>query len=220
MLKFAKISSIEKMKNNFYFLIRSFLISLFFFLLLPFLSFAQSLAPIPDVGPGVCVSNCGSSTSHPFPLPIPTPSEDTIPAPSPTPLTVVNNLKTVAELDNQAIQKLNEEKYAELPPILNDAIESLTDAKDNLETNPASEKVCKDESKAILEIDRSINDHKKAASIVDRINIIGANRVNNDLKTKEEGSLLKLVKSAKKFILSGRRHTRLSTTICVAGVRG
>lgn len=50
------------MKNNVYFLIRSLLISLLFFLLLPFYSFAQSLPPIPDVGPGVCVSNCPDDT--------------------------------------------------------------------------------------------------------------------------------------------------------------
>ena len=50
------------MKNNFCFLIRSFLISLLFFLLVPFISFAQGLAPIPEVGPTVCVANCGSNT--------------------------------------------------------------------------------------------------------------------------------------------------------------
>ena len=49
------------MKHNIYFLIRSLLISLLFFLLLPLLSFAQSLPPIPDVGEGVCVSNCGDT---------------------------------------------------------------------------------------------------------------------------------------------------------------
>lgn len=47
------------MKNNIHFLIRSLLISSLFFIL-PFYSFAQSLPPIPDVGPGVCVSNCPS----------------------------------------------------------------------------------------------------------------------------------------------------------------
>ena len=50
------------MKNNIYFLIRSLLISLLFLLLLPLLLFAQSLAPIPEVGPTVCAANCGSNT--------------------------------------------------------------------------------------------------------------------------------------------------------------
>ncbi|GEM_PF-4827042 len=50
------------MKNNIYFLNRLLLIPLLFSLLLPFYSFAQSLAPIPDVGPGVCVSNCPDDT--------------------------------------------------------------------------------------------------------------------------------------------------------------
>ena len=50
------------MKNNIYFLIKSFLVSLLFFLLLPLLSSAQGLPPIPEVGPTVCVANCGSDT--------------------------------------------------------------------------------------------------------------------------------------------------------------
>ena len=51
------------MKNNIYFLIRLFLISLLFFLLFPLLAFTQSLAPIPDVGPIHCVANCGSGNT-------------------------------------------------------------------------------------------------------------------------------------------------------------
>ena len=64
------------MKNNIYFLTTSLLISLLFCLLLPFLSLAQGLPPIPDVGPGVCVANCGSSTPHAFPSPTPLPGTD------------------------------------------------------------------------------------------------------------------------------------------------
>ena len=58
-----KLVWFKKMKKNIYFLIKSFLISLLFFLLLPSLSFAQGLAPIPDVGPIHCVANCGSDTT-------------------------------------------------------------------------------------------------------------------------------------------------------------
>jgi len=50
------------MKNNNYFLIRLLLVSFLLFQLLPFYSFAQSLSPIPDVGPGVCVANCPGDT--------------------------------------------------------------------------------------------------------------------------------------------------------------
>ena len=64
------------MKNNIYSLIRSFFVLLLFFLLLPFLSFAQSLAPIPEVGPGVCVAGCESTTPSTFPNPTPLPDTD------------------------------------------------------------------------------------------------------------------------------------------------
>ena len=51
------------MKNNIYSLIsRALFVSLLSFLLLPLISFAQGLAPIPEVGPTVCVANCGSNT--------------------------------------------------------------------------------------------------------------------------------------------------------------
>ncbi len=52
------------MKNNIYFLTRSFFILLLFFLfLLPLHLFAQSLAPIPGVGPTVCAANCDGNTN-------------------------------------------------------------------------------------------------------------------------------------------------------------
>ncbi len=51
------------MKNNFYFLIRLFLVSLLFLLLSPLLAFAQMLAPIPGVGPTVCAANCGGNNN-------------------------------------------------------------------------------------------------------------------------------------------------------------
>ena len=59
-----KLTWFKKMKNNIYFLIRSFLILLLFFLLLPLISFAY-LPPIPDVGPIHCVANCGSGNTKP-----------------------------------------------------------------------------------------------------------------------------------------------------------
>jgi len=107
------------MKNNIYFLIRSLLISLLFFLLLPFISFAQSLAPIPDVGEGVCVSNCGDSTSM-----------DSQPTMTSEPLTIsiiTNSLQTIIGLENQALKKIKEKEYAEAELFINNSIESLMD---------------------------------------------------------------------------------------------
>ena len=212
------------MKNNIYFLIRSFLISLLSFLLIPFISFAQGLAPIPDVGPGVCVSNCGTpSISH---TPTPTPDENTIPitfptsapsvspAPSSTPQAIVTQLQTSIELDNQALQKLKEKNYASVPPIINNAIESLTNVRDSLKTDPALKKVCRNKPKAISLINRSINDHEKALSSIEDIN-------NAPKTSEEEGLISKLVSSAKKFIKRAITRThRVSTVGAICGVRG
>ena len=208
------------MKNNIYCFIRSFLI-LLLFLLLPFLSFAQSLPPIPDVGEGVCVAGCGSTPSPTFSPLTPPGEEDTTPSPTPTP-PLITKLQTANELDNQALEKLNEAKYSEVPPIINDAIDFLNDARDSLKTD----EVCKDNPKAASKIDRSlkssISDHKRALSNVERINLISVSRVNNDPQADEEGLISKLVNSAKKFIKRAiTRDFRVPNTVgAVCGVRG
>ena len=216
------------MKNDIYSLGKLFLASLLVTLLLPFYAFAQSLPPIPDVGEGICVSGCGTPSTTT--LPTATPEEDTTSStpPLPTPQAIATHLQTAIELDNQTLQKLNEEKYAEVPPIINDAIESLTDVRDSLKTDPASQEVCEDNPKARSKIDRllqsSIKDHEKAASIINRINIIGVSRMNNyyrNNENKEEESLSKLVESAKRFIKRATTRThRVSRTMAVCGVRG
>ena len=202
------------MKTNIYCFIRSFLV-LLFFLLLPFLSFAQSLPPIPDVGEGVCVAGCGSTPSPSFP-PLTSPGEEDTTPP------IITKLQTANELDNQALEKLNEAKYSEVPPIINDAIDSLNDARDSLKTD----EVCKDEPITVSKIDKllksSISDHKRALSNVERINLISVSRVNNDPQADEEGLISKLVNSAKKFIKRAitRTHRIPNTVGAVCGVRG
>ncbi|OGI19896.1 MAG: hypothetical protein A3B68_02095 [Candidatus Melainabacteria bacterium RIFCSPHIGHO2_02_FULL_34_12] len=245
------------MKNNIYFLIRSLLVSLFFFLLLPFHSFAQSLAPIPDVGEGVCVANCPGTTSPSFPIetPTPTPTPDftscpndcsfngicedgicncfegqegddcSIPKSTPTPITQ-SHLESAKELNMQALQELNEGKYVEAKGTIDDTIESLNNAKDNLRTDPIILEFCEGKPNEINKIERSIqssiNNHEKAASVVDRIIDIQqdsvSTRINNNPNANEEGLLQKLINTAKKYLK--RRPPRVSRSNVVCGVRG
>ena len=210
------------MKNNIHFLIRSFLTLLLFFLLLPFYSFAQSLAPIPDVGEGVCVANCPDDTTT-----IPTPT----PTPTPTPITesqpiTQSHLDNAKELNMQALQELNEGKYVEAKGTIDDTIESLNNAKDNLRTDPIILEFCEGKPNEINKIERSIqssiNNHEKAASVVDRIIDIQqdsvSTRINNNPNANEEGLLQKLINTAKKYLK--RRPPRVSRSNVVCGVRG
>ncbi len=217
------------MKNNIYFLIRSLLISLLFFLLLPFISFAQSLAPIPDVGPGVCVGHCGSDTKPTMSsssggtdttpssedtgttsIPPPTSEEEAIQA-------VQDNIQNATDLDDQALQKIDEGDYPSVPPIIDDATQSLTDARDSLKTDPDLEQLRGDEPKALSKIDRSlqssIKNHKKVSSTIDRI-VTDPNA--------DEGLLSKLLKKAKRYLsdaINGRRKAQVRTN-AIAGIRG
>lgn len=212
------------MKNNIYFLIRSFLISFLFLLLLPFLSFAQSLAPIPDVGEGVCVSNCGGNTTPDIPT-IPSSSEDTsttsIPPSTPEEeaiQAVQDNIQNATDLDDQALQKIEEGDYSAVSPLIDDATQSLTDARDSLKTDPDLEQLREDEPKTLSKIDRSlqssINNHKRASSTIDRI-------VNDSKVEEDEGLLSRLIKKTKKFLSDAiRREHRVTSTVAVAGVRG
>ena len=211
------------MRNNICFLIRSFFIALLFFLLFPLLSFTQSLAPIPDVGPGVCVSNCGHTTPSTFPSPTFTPSEDTSPSPIPTPPPIVTKLQTAKELNKQAQKELQEGEYVKASTTINDTIQSLSDAKDTFETDLKSI-TCKNKSQAAKyerSIESSINNHQKAASIVDRIieETSSPNRTNNVLRVNEdEGLLQKLIRIANRLLT--RRMPRPARTNAVCGVRG
>ncbi|GEM_PF-7042422 len=172
------------MRNNIYFLIRSLLISLLFFLLLPLLSFAQGLAPIPDVGEGVCVSNCGGSTSM-----------DSQPTMTSEPLTIsiiTNSLQTIISLENQALKKIKEKEYAEAELLINNSIESLNDAKTILYIYPELEQFRNEKpevvSKLNKSIDKSLKSLEKASSLIVRV---------NNPET-EEGLLSKLIKGIKK----------------------
>ncbi len=194
------------MKHNIYFLIKSFSILLLFFLLLPFHSLAQSLAPIPDVGEGVCVSNCGDSTSM-----------DSQPTMTSEPLTIsiiTNNLQTIISLENQALKKIKEKEYAEAESFINNSIESLNDAKTILYTDPELEQFRNEKPEVISKINKSIEKSlkslEKASSLIVRV---------NNPET-EEGFLSKLIKDVKKALLDGRRSVRHTHSIAVAGVRG
>lgn len=242
------------MKNNIYFLIRSVFVLLL--LLLPTVSFAQSLAPIPDVGEGVCVANCGNDNSSMSTTPIPdfiscpddcsgngfcnvdgsctcdfgwtgtNCSSSISPAPLPTPEEPITqtHLESAKELNLQALEELNEGNYVEAKGTINDTIESLNNAKDNLRTDPLILEFCENKPNVIDKIERSIqssiNNHTKAASTVDRIIDITStsNRINNILSdSKKEELLQKLLKFTKKLL--GRR-IRVSNSFVVCGVRG
>lgn len=209
------------MKNNINFLIRSVLFSLLFFLLLPFLSFAQGLPPIPDIGEGVCVSNCGGNTTPNIPI-IPSSSggTDTTSSSEKEAIQAVqDNIQNASELDNQALQKIEEGDYPSVPPIIDDATQSLTDAKDSLNTDPDLEQLREDEPNALLKIDRSlqssITNHKKVSSTIDRI-------VNDPKVDEDEGLLLRLLKKAKRFLSEAiiRERKADHTVTVVAAVRG
>ena len=83
-------------------------------------------------------------------------------------------------------------------------------------TSPVLKNFCSGANPLIL------SDHKRALASVERINLIGVSRVNNDLGVDEEGLLSKLVKSAKKFIKRAiTRNFRVPNTVgAVCGVRG
>ena len=228
------------MKNNIYFLIRSFLISLLFFLLLPSLSFAQGLPSIPDVGPTHCVANCGGGNTKPS-CPNNCSGSDhgqcnfddgscdcyqtwsgidcSVPSITQT------HLQSATDLNQQALQELNEGKYIEASTTIDNTIESLNNVKDGLRTDPELLEFCKNKPEAINKIERviqsSINNHKKAASIVDRIIEITSEvaRINNNSGVNEEESLLqKLLRAAKRLLT--RRMPKPSTVNAVCGVRG
>ena len=238
------------MKNNIYFLIRTLFISLLFSLLLPFHSFAQSLAPIPDVGEGVCVANCPGDTPD-IPTPTSTPAsivcpndcsgngscileacfcsvewegdDCSIPKPTPTESTQ-SHLENAKELNMQALEELNEGKYVEASITIDNTIESLNNVKDSLETDPTVLQFCENKPKTIEKIERSIqssiNNHNKAALVIDRIIEVtsAANRTNNNpAGNKTEELLQKLVKFAKRFLT---RPIRVSNSFAVCGVRG
>lgn len=245
------------MKSNIYFLIRSFLVLLLSSTLLPCISFAQSLAPIPDVGEGVCVANCGNDTSS---MSTPTPIPDFIscpddcsgngfcnidgsctcdfgwtgtncsssiyPAPLATPEEPITQtqLESAKELNMQALEELNEGKYVEAKETIDDTIESLNDAKENLRTDPLVLEFCENKPEALDKIERSIlssiKNHTKAASTVDRIIDITStsNRINDILSdSKREELLKKLIKFTKRLL--GRRIPQVRSN-AVCGVRG
>jgi len=200
------------MKLNNYFLASLFLISLVF--LLPSLSLAQGLAPIPDVGEGVCVANCGGETmSSP-----PQPEDDTeLPDPSDTSSVqlsiILSNIKTVASLESQALKKISQKQYTEAETLINNSISALVDAKNTLNTDPELEDFRSDKpqtvSKIIRAIDKSLNSLQKSSLLIVRVNDSGT----------EESLLSKLIKGAKKFLQNSRRNT-IRVTNAVAGVRG
>lgn len=201
-------------------LIKSFPISLVFLFLLPFLSSAQSLPPIPDVGEGECVFNCPVSAPAVSATPTPTPTPDTggTPSISPTSLPSPNiqtHLQSARDLNKQALKELDEEKYIEASDTIDDTIESLNNAKNSLKTDPIILEMCKSNPKALKIFDRSIqssiNNHTKAASAVERIII--APSVSED-----EGLLQKLRKIAIKFLERRIPPPRTPTAVCA--VRG
>jgi hypothetical protein len=204
------------MKNNVYLLSKLFFV-LLLVSLLPFSVFAQSLAPIPDVGEGVCISNCPSDTPTTFPLPEPEEEDEDI---SSEASDVIEALETdiqyVVELDDQALQEINEGNYIEAGSLIDSAIESLTDVRDSLNTEPELTELRDDEPKAVSKIDKglksSINSHKRASSAIEKINT-------NPTVEENESLLSKFIKKTKKYLRDGRRHTQ-TTSIAVAGVRG
>ncbi len=193
------------MKNNIYLLSKLLFVLLLVFLL-PFSVFAQSLPPIPDVGEGVCVSNCGGSTSMG--------SQPTMTSEPVTISIITNSLQTIISLENQALKKIKEKEYAEAELFINNSIESLNDAKTILYTDPEL-KQFRDEKPEIISklnksIDKSLKSLEKASSLIVRVNNPAT----------EEGFLSKLIKDVKKALLDGRRSVRHTHSIAVAGVRG
>ena len=179
--------------------------SIFFFF--PFISFAQSLPPIPDVGEGVCVANCGGGNDTALPD-----EPDT----SSTQLNIIlNNLKTVPDLEKQAIKKISQKQYTEAETLINNSSDVLNQAKETLNTDPQLEEFRNEKpevvSKIIRAIDKSLSSLAKASTLIVRINDSGT----------EESLLSKLIKSAKKVLIDGRRNTiRVTSVMVVAAVRG
>ena len=136
------------------------------------------------------------------------------------------NLQSAKGLNKQAIEELNEGKYVEASTTIDDTIESLNNAKDNLKTDPELLESCKNKPEGINKIERliqsSINNQEKAASIVDRIIEVTSppvSRINNVPNTnEEEGLLQKLIKAAKRLLT--RRIPKPTTVGTVCGVRG
>ena len=137
-----------------------------------------------------------------------------------------SHLENAKELNMQALEELNEGKYVEAKGTIDDTIESLNNAKDNLRTDPIILEFCEGKPNEINKIERSIqssiNNHEKAASVVDRIIDIQqdsvSTRINNNPNANEEGLLQKLINTAKKYLK--RRPPRVSRSNVVCGVRG
>ena len=147
-------------------------------------------------------SDCSVSTSS---APS-TPQEEAIQA-------VQDNIQNAVELDNQALQKIKEGDYPSLVPIIYNAAESLTNARDgimHLELTVDAE----------IKIDRllqsAIKNHQKISSTVDRI-------VNDPKVQEDEGLLSRLLKKTKKFIhesLINDRRMQHEITNYTSSVRG
>lgn len=273
------------MKNNIYFLIRSLLISLLFFLLLPLHSFASNPCPNSCSGHGGCdfnnitcycenawlgtdcstpscpdqnqcsghgycsvserICHCGygwsgldcsvatSSISTPTPTPTTTTTtscpydcsghgscnsdgrcycyegwiaSDCSVSPVEEIMQAQGDLQNVVELDIQALQKIQEGDYPSLVPIINNAIESLTNTEHGIIDDIDGLRFTVDVDLDVeIKIDRllqsAIKNHKKASSTIDRI-------VNDPKVQEDEGLLSRLLNKTKRFIFNALLNNR------------
>lgn len=196
---------------TFLILTRSFLVSLLLLLLSPFFSFAQSLAPIPEVGPGVCVSNCGSNKPT-----MSSSSGDTNATEEKALQSIQDKLQETLDLNSEALKELDQEDYEAVSSTIRAIILNLKNYKVTIKIDPDLSQLRKSKPGLISKINRvisiSIIDYKKASSAIDRITQVAIPRT-------DEGLVLKLSNDiAKRLgVVDNRIH---HAVIAVTSTRG